>query len=76
MVTGLMAQPGVKYLDHGACFEKPVLLRVDGAHLSEKGKNIFGHRLDKLVKRALSNNWWIKGTSIHLTPVSLMPVTE
>lgn len=57
MITGLMVQPGVKYLYRGACFEKPVLLRADGAPLSETGKNILSHRLDRLVKRALSNNW-------------------
>lgn len=76
MVTGLMVQPGVKYLYHGACSEKPVLLRADGTQLSEKGKNNFGHRLDKQVKRALSSNWWIKGTLIYPTPVSFMPVSE
>lgn len=56
MASGLIVQPGVKCLYHGACFEKPVLLRADAAQLSEKGKIIFGHRLDKLVKKALSNN--------------------
>lgn len=37
MVIGLMVQPEVKYLYHRACFEKVVLLRLDGAHLSQKG---------------------------------------
>ena len=54
MVTGLVPQPGFSYLDHGTCFEKPGLLRADGVHLSENGKSIFGHRLAKLVKRALN----------------------
>ena len=45
---------GFGYLDHGTRFEKPGLLGADGVHLSEKGKSIFGHRLAKLVKRALN----------------------
>ena len=45
---------GFSYLDHGTRFEKPGLLGADGVHLSEKGKSIFGHRLAKLVKRALN----------------------
>ena len=45
---------GFGYLDHGTQFEKPSLLGADGVHLSEKGKSIFGHRLAKLVKRALN----------------------
>lgn len=34
----LMVQPGFKYLYHGVCFGKPVLLRADGVYLPEKGK--------------------------------------
>ena len=45
---------GFSYLDHGTRFEKSALLGADGVHLSAKGKSIFGHRLAKLVKRALN----------------------
>ncbi|PKU38376.1 hypothetical protein llap_11321 [Limosa lapponica baueri] len=44
---------GFNYLDD-TCSEKPGLQRADGPHLSEKGKSIFSHRLDNLVKRALN----------------------
>lgn len=42
-------------------------------YLSEKGKSIFGHRIAKLVKRALNWSCWGRETSIHPVPPSLMP---
>jgi len=62
------------FLDHRTPFEKPGLAAADGVHLSEKGKSTFRHRLAKLVKRALNYSCWGRGTSIHSTPTSLMPV--
>ena len=51
MVTGLVPSQGFGYLV--SIFEKPGLLGADEVHLSEKGKNIFSHRLAKLEKTAL-----------------------
>lgn len=45
-------RPG--YLDHGTLFDKFILLRVDGVHLSENGKRIFIHRFAKMMKKALN----------------------
>jgi len=45
---------GFSYLGHATHFEKPDLLTADEVHLSKQGKSIFGHRLAKLVKRALN----------------------
>ncbi|XP_075768762.1 uncharacterized protein LOC142821506 [Pelodiscus sinensis] len=46
-------QEGFGFLDHGVLFQEG-LLGGDGVHLSRSGKALFGHRLAKLVRRALN----------------------
>jgi len=43
-----------QHLDCWSYFEKPGLLGTDVVPLTEKRKSIFGHRLAKLMKKALS----------------------
>jgi len=51
IVQGQVGQ-GFEQSDHGNSLES--LLGAYGVHLTEKGKSIFGHRLAKLVERALN----------------------
>lgn len=69
----MVAQPGICPLHHGTHFEKPGLLRADGAHLSEEGNSIFIHSFDKMTK-TLIVTFQGREILIQSIPASLMLV--